>query len=173
MRDPTESDRARWISQEFAAGNTNGKVWRLSTHISWLERDVANAEAQRDSLKAQLQEWMEGSAQLQVKLDDAVEALEKIRLRVEPGRSGSWTIDDAIREVMWIDDECRRILSGLSTATPEDWASHLRERATGGGKSVEELREKYDVQSDVPSESKPKAEPDVQPDVQPCERVKR
>ena len=33
------------------------------------------------------------------------ERLGRIRLRVEP--ASSWTIDDAIKQVGWIDDECR------------------------------------------------------------------
>ena len=41
MSDPTESDRARWISQEFAAGVTTGKAWRLSAHISRLKAQLA------------------------------------------------------------------------------------------------------------------------------------
>ena len=68
-------------AEERAAEGVNAlliKVERLEQELAGerSERRAAasalyRTEAQRDSLKAQVQEWMEGSAQLQVKLEDA------------------------------------------------------------------------------------------------------
>ncbi len=41
-------------------------------------------------------------------VDDMLAALEAIQLRA--ANSSGWTLDDACREVGWIDDECRRVL---------------------------------------------------------------
>ena len=102
--------------------------------LMWAETEEAKnqAEAQRDSLKAQIQEWMEGSAQLQVKLDEAVRRLRQQHEALSPNKN-------LPHNLCAICD----FISGLSTVTPEDWAGHLRERAEGGGKTEAELREKY------------------------------
>ena len=98
------------------------------------ESEVDRLEQERDSLKAQVQEWMEGSAQLQVKLDEVERLLEN---DVLPRLSEGGDPFELGR------NRIRTFLAGLSTVTPEDWAGHLRERAEGGGKTAAELREQY------------------------------
>ena len=112
------------------------KVEGLEADVGILERRRKEAEAQSDSLKAQVQEWMEGSAQLQVKLGEAVGMLG--RIVSAPREKGS-----ALRVLLQIQDDAKDVLGGRSTVTPADWAGHLRERAEGDGKTVEELREQY------------------------------
>ena len=118
--------------------------------------ELEQAYVERDSLKEQVQEWMEGSAQLQVKLDEAV-------LCLEPFTVDEWPIIEDVpgsskrcvmcavrgyRTLPTHSENCPKakaadFLAGLSTVTPEDWAGHLRERAEGGGKTEEEMRKKY------------------------------
>ena len=110
------------------------------------ESEVERLEQERDSLKAQVQEWMEGSAQLQVKLDEAERLLHLSKcIGQNPDSNADY--------YCWMhggpaEEYCPRCtflaeLAGLSTVTPEDWAGHLRERAEGGGKTAAELREQY------------------------------
>ena len=155
-------------SAQFSLNDYDPSAIEQRNATSHVYECLAQAEAQRDSLKAQMQEWMEGSAQLQVKLDEAERLLNDLYHRWD---TGDYHCCEQHRRDGAHNPDCPQgraatLLASLSTVTPEDYAAHLRERAAGGGKSVEELREKYDVQPDVPSESKPNAEAAVPPDVQ-------
>jgi hypothetical protein len=88
---------------------------------------ITNLEAERDGLEAQAERfrnlnetyslnYAEAKARAQVakdKLAGCVEALERIGERARHDGLGQRTFDDVIRDIGWIDDECRAALTNL------------------------------------------------------------
>ena len=71
--------------------------------------ELEQAYVERDSLKAQMQEWMEGSAQLQVKLDDAEAVLEDWAGHLRERAEGGSKTEAELREQYGLAPRCERV----------------------------------------------------------------
>ena len=100
MSEQTAEERAERYRREGAA---------LFAEVTNLKADVERAEAQRDSLKAQMQEWMEGSAQLQVKLDEAEAVLEDWAGHLRERAEGGGKTEAELRERYELTPRCERV----------------------------------------------------------------